>query len=494
MIEQKSTVGVSKKSSLSSATKWSYSLIWGKQAITVGLSFLLAAMLGPRAFGVIAMALVFTSFIEMLQQQGLMPAIISRRELTDLHKDTAFWLVIAAGAAFTAVGLVVAPLWASINHLPELTPIIQVLALSIPLSSSVVVHEAILRRELAFKQLAIRSWLSVLAGGIAGVIGAVLGWGVWALVAQQLVTVITEVIVLWGVSSWRPRLRWNRQAARQLWDYSIRSASSSFGLFLGGRIDIVLGGAFFGPAVVGVYRMGQRLTQMALDLTARGLQSVSLPGLSEVQDDHSSFTKRLLSMQRQAACLALPLLGIMAGLGPCVERVLGPEWRGTATALMLLAAVQAIRSVSFLLGPALQASGRPGTLSLLMWLYTVLNVCGLVVASSLPGGADDLVALCVVMILATGLGSMVMIVVTSRCLGISLRALSSTWMPGLVAGVLAGGISYFIYMILESLPWPLAGGIAGLIGFVAAALVVLALDTTIRSQVSARFPGARKVA
>ena len=478
--------------SLRAAKIWSYSLTVGKQAITAILSFALAAMLGPEAFGVIAMALVFINFIQMLQQQGLMPAIITRSELTALHKDTAFWMVCGASAILTIAGVVIAPFWAGVNQLPDLTPVIQVLALTIPLSSSVVVHEAILRRNLEFKRLAFRSWASVLAGGVAGIAGALLGWGLWALVAQQLVMTVVDVIVLWGVSQWRPRLRWNQDAARELWSYSARSASSSLALFLGGRMDIVLGGAFFGPVVIGVYRMGQRVTELALDITARGMQSVSLPALSEVQHDHAAFADRFRGMLRQSTSLSLPLLGTVAGVAPCIERFLGSEWRGMATAIVLLAIVQAIRSISFLLGPALQAAGRPGTLSLLMWAFMGLNILGLVIASHGLDTDGALVQLCVAMIIATILGAALMVLVSARCLHIGPKSLLSPCMPGLIAGLMAAGVSTLAYQLVETMPWMIAGGIAGSLGLVTATMVVLGLNEPRRNRLRRRLASSHR--
>lgn len=474
--------------SLRAATIWSYSLTLGKQAITAVLSFVLAAMLGPEAFGVIAMALVFITFIQMLQQQGLMPAIIARRDLTSLHKDTAFWMVVGAGVVLTILGVVVAPFWAAMNGLPELTPVIQVLALVIPLSSSVVVHEAILRRNLEFKRLAVRSWTSVLAGGAAGLAAAVAGWGLWALVTQQVVTTVVEVLVLWGVSPWRPTLRWSRVAARDLWGYSARSASSSLGLFLGGRMDIIIGGAFFGPVVIGLYRMGQRVTELALDLSARGMQSVSLPALAEVQHDHRVFIERLRRMLGQATSLSLPLLGLVAGLAQCVERFLGPDWRGVATAVSLLAVVQAMRSVSLIVGPALQAAGRPGTLSLLMWAFMVLNVAALVLAANRSTGGD-LVVLTIAMIIATALAAGLTVVVASRCLRVSPAALLSPCVPGLIAGLSAAGTSFLVYRAVESLSWLVSGLIGGAAGLAAAALVAWAIGVFSRkAHLSAAEP------
>src|SRR5699024_4592772 len=127
----------------------------------------------------------------------------------------------------------------------------------------------------------------------------------------QLVMNATVVVVLWTVTSWRPRFRIRLTAARELWSYSLRSAASSVGLFLGGRLDILLAGAFFGPAVVGLYRMAQRLTMMVVDLTARAMQGVSLPGLAAVQSDSQAFASRLLKMQRLTATMALPSLGLL---------------------------------------------------------------------------------------------------------------------------------------------------------------------------------------
>src|SRR5699024_4352705 len=158
------------------------------------------------------------------------------------------------------------------------------------------------------------------------------GLGAWVLGLQQVVTSVVVVIVLWTVSSWRPRFRVDGTAARELWSYSTRAASSSIGLFIGGRVDILLTGVLFGPIIVGLYRLAQRLTATVVDVTARGMQAVALPGLSGLQDDSVEFAPRLLRMQRITSVLALPLLGLVAGAALPLERILGSDWNGTATA------------------------------------------------------------------------------------------------------------------------------------------------------------------
>lgn len=470
----------SSRTSLRSATLWSYSLTIGKLAITTGLSFVLAAILGPRAYGVIAMALVYTGLMEMLQQQGMMPAIISRKRLDDIHADTAFWLVVGTSTVLTVAGVVLAPWWAAVNDLPELAPVIQVLAVGVLLASTVVVHEAKLRREMSFKKLAIRTWASVIAGGVAGIVGAALGWGVWALVAQQVVTSAVSVLVLWWVSPWRPRARVSLDAARELWSYSVRSASSSLALFVARRLDVVLVGLFFGPVVVGIYRMGQRLTQLVVDVTTRGMQSVSLPALSAVQDDDAAFSARLLTMQRRAASFAMPLLGVLAGLAPWVESVLGHEWSGTAIAIQLLAVLQLTTAAEMLLGPAMQARGRPGILSILLWLYGLLCVGALVVAGTVTSSSNELVVLCLAMIAANYLGSSIVVIVASRTLRVPLLKLTGSLLPGLLAGIVAAAATHFVLAGGATLPSILAGPLAALAGTAVALIMLLALDDALR--------------
>ncbi|WP_168211865.1 oligosaccharide flippase family protein [Ruania zhangjianzhongii] len=471
------------ETSLRRATSWSYALSLGKMAISLSLAFVLAALLGPRAFGVIAMALVFINFVEMLQQQGLMPAIVSRKVLTDRHADTAFWLVTAVGLACTIAAVVIAPWWADLNGLPELAPVIRVLALTVPLTSTVVIHEALLRRNLAFKKLTVRTWVSLVAGGIAGVLGAVFGLGVWALVLQQVVTSVVVVIVLWTVSPWRPRFRVDRVAARELWSYSTRAASSSLGLFIGGRVDVLLTGLFFGPVVVGLYRLAQRLTSTAVDVTARGMQAVALPGLSGIQDDSTAFATRLLKMQRITSMLALPLLGLLAGAASPLEKILGQEWEGTATAIQLLAIMQAFTAISLLLGPALQARNRPGTLSIVIWISSGLKVLALAAAAWLAGGSGGLIVLCVAMITATAMSSILIVAVAARVLGVRLADMMSAWVPGgvgaLVAVVVTGGVVWVLSLapLLELV-------IAGAAGGLTAGLVVLAVSPELRDVVA----------
>lgn len=462
-----------------SAALWSYGQTIGKMGMTTLVSLVLAAILGPRAYGTIAMALVFTNFIEMLQQQGMMPAIISQRNLDDEHADTAFWLVLAISLVGTSLGVLVAPGWAELNRTPELRDVIRVLAITIPLSASAVVHEAMLRRELAFKQLAIRTWVSVALGGAAGLAAALLGWGVWALVAQHVVMSSVSTLALWLASPWRPRWRFNRSAAKQLWSYSLRSAASSLGVFVGGRVDVLLAGLLFGPQVVGLYRLGQRVTSTVVDVAARAMQSVSLPVLAKVQDQHKVFVARLLGMQRTTAILALPALGLVFGVAPDIQAALGAEWAGTTPVIRILVVGQMLVSMVVLLGPALQAVGRPGVLAVILWLWSGVAIVAILGAGQLASD-QDIAALCWAVVIGNGAAAALHVGAAVGVLGVPLGGMARAWAPGLVAGMVAMGTTTVLTGLLD-LGHPLLDLLGSLsAGAIVVALGVVAVDAKAR--------------
>lgn len=446
------------------ATAWSYGQNLGRMAITTGLTLVLAVFLGPETFGVMSLALAFTGLIEMLQRQGLVPAIVARKNLSGADADTAFWLVTGVGLALTVGGVLVAPLWAGLNGLPTLADVVRVLALGIPVTSLVVVQEAVLRRQLAFKQLAIRTWVSAGAGGAVGVAGAFAGWGVWALVAQQLATVLVAAVVLWSVAGWRPRARFDRASARDLWSYSVRSTGASLAVFLGGRVDLLLAGPLFGPVVVGLYRMANRVTTLVVDVSARSIQAVSLPALAELQDDRAAFRDRLLRMQRQTTMVCVPALAVAAGVAGHIEGILGPGWVGTADALRVLAVGQVATSLTLLVGPALQAVGRPGVTAAVSWVWLVVGV-GAVWGSSFVGGYARTTVLSLAVSGAALVATALHCLVAREVLGLSVRRMIVAWAPGLVGGTAAALAAHLTSTALDGAsPWwgLLAGGAAGL--------------------------------
>lgn len=376
--------------SLLRAAGWCFAMDGGQQIINLIVAFVLAGLLGPRAYGVVAMAWVFVLFLEVLQRQGIASAVVQRKVLEREHADTAFWLVLAATTATLGACLLLAPWWARVNGLPELTDVIRVLSVVLVLHGLASVQEALLRRRLRFRVLAARAVAASLVGGLTGVAAALAGAGVWAVVAQQLTTAAVSLVVLWSASGWLPGLRVSGHAAKDLIHFSAGSFLASIAVFVQNRADVLLIGIFFGPYVVGVYQLGSRLVETLVSALSRPVQSLALPELSPHQADPDDFGQRLCRLMRMTAVTALPALGLLAGFGSVLPSLLSDEWAALGSVVPILCVAGAIRVVIALDGPLLQALGRTYALASLTWVSALASastftVVGVLLTDAGPG-------------------------------------------------------------------------------------------------------------
>jgi O-antigen/teichoic acid export membrane protein len=469
------------------AVGWSYVLALSRVGVTTLVTFVLAAMLGPEAIGLMAMALVFILFVEMLLQQGLLPAIVQRSELRQEHADTAFWLVLGVGSLLTVMAAALAPVWERINGTSGLAVLVWALTPIVLIQSLVVVQEAILRREMRFKSLAMRTVAVGLVGGAVGVGCALAGLGVWSLVAQQVTGALVGVVVLWRVSAWRPRRHFDKVAAGELFTFSRNSAAASIGVFLGNKADILVGGIFFGPFVIGIYRLAQRAASTGVEISSRAMQAVSLPELSARQHNMTDFAKRYLRLQQLTAAVSLPVLGAMAGVAGLLGPALGDDWTLVGLPLRGLALASALTTVAAVAGPALQAMGSPGVLAIISWARAVVVVLGLVTVGVLLEGADDqalLIAFVAVMIASAAASFVVMAVVLMSKLRLSARAYAGSLMPGVAGGVVGTAAGWGLASVLGEVMTPLLALLVS--AALAVALGGLASLATVRPAVPLR--------
>ena len=141
------------QTSLANALKWAYTANWGERAFSALFTILLAAILGPREFGIISIALIYIQFIKMLLEQGFVAALIQRKDLDADHMDTVFWINMAESAVLIVLSVAFSKWWAAVNSVSALVPIIAALSLCIPIEAVSLVQIALLKREMNFRPL-----------------------------------------------------------------------------------------------------------------------------------------------------------------------------------------------------------------------------------------------------------------------------------------------------------------------------------------------------
>lgn len=477
---------------LRTALGWSYVLSAGRIGTTVAVTFLLAKLLGPTEFGLLAMAGVLIAVAQTLIQQGLAAAIVQREQLTARHLDAAFVVLLAAGVLMASLTAAVSPLWALVNRAPGLTVVCLALAPLVLLQGLAVVPEAILRRELQFRAVALRTLLASTLSGVVAVALALAGAGIWALVAQQLVNAVAGLVVLWLVCPWRPSRRPRPGAIRDLWAFSAHSANAAIGMQLSNKAEIIFTGLFFGPVATGIYRLAARLPDMLLDVTGRSIQQVALPSLARLQSDRRRFAAHLNELQHLGTIAALPVLGVLAAVAEPLIALLGPQWDGTATPLRLLCLFCAVNSYGILLGPALQAIGQPGKLAALLWSRGLLGLVALAVVGSLLTGHGDVTGATAVALTAVGLQTVVttaaIVVCVRRAAGASVRAFLTPTAPAVLAALLAAASPWAVGPLIGAdLPPGLALPVTGAVAAGLATVLLWCADARLRRLVRTRL-------
>lgn len=479
------------KNAFGGALRWAFVMNWGQQGIQSLITLVLAAILGPEAFGLIAMALVYLGFFQLFLGLGLSGALIQRSDLSEAHLDTAFWLVMTSTALVVACSVWAAQPWSELNRTPELAWVILGLAPSLAFRGLAYVHQAHFQKRMDFRSLAVRSNASVAVGGSVGLVMAFTGYGVWSLVAQQLLTTFVEALLLWALSPWRPRLRFSARLARDLSGFSSRVLLSRFGLYAQKRSDAVILGYFFGPVPLALYRMGERLVDLVIELATRPVAVVALPNFARLQDDPEALRRSTLETLKTSAVFGIPALAGLAVVAEPVMTVLGEEWAQAAPVLQILCMLGALRTLTLFTGSLIQAVGRPGLLAAMQWGLAAVNIAaftavGLWLADS--GVEAQIAGIAIARTAAYGLlfaplSLWLLLRFSGNRVG-GLLAAVATAALGALAAALAAGAAQRVLARWEVDPW-LALGVQVALGAAAGLGALYACDADFRRQLGA---------
>ncbi|BAY75588.1 putative polysaccharide transport protein [Nostoc linckia NIES-25] len=365
---------------------WSAIQNWGRQAIAFIVFALLARLLGPGTFGLVASASIFLAFVTIFLDQGFSVAIIQRKELEPEHLDTAFWTNFGIGLVMTALSIAAAGLFADFflsdpEFRPQLASIIRWLSLSFVIISLSSTQEAIFQRNLDFKPLAIRELIAVCIGGVVGVAMAFMGFGVWSLVSQQLVNSLVKVLVLWSASNWRPRFKFSQKHFHELFSFGINVVGTQILNFVNRRSDDLLIGYFLGPVALGYYSVAYRLLLIITQLLTGVINQVAMPAFSRLQQEPEKLRNGFYKVTQLTSLISFPAFLGMAALAPELVRVLfGEKWLPSIPVMQILAFIGIVHSVAYFHSTVITAMGKPAWKLRLNFMHSIANVIGFAIA------------------------------------------------------------------------------------------------------------------
>ncbi len=411
----------------------------GNVVLSFVVFLVLARLLDPSEFGLVAVAVVFIDILLIVTRGGLPDLVVQTDRLDDGFVDTAFWVALASGCLY---GLALVALsWpiAWMLRIPELQPVLAALAATFVIAAAGVIHEARLQRLFGFRSLAIRALVANLIGGSVAIALALNGFGVWSLVIQRLLATGMTTLLTWAAFPWLPGWRFVRAHARRQLAFGSRVFSTQLLLTLSIRSQEVVAAYFLSTADIGLLRMAWRCIDLISQVAVIPLAAVALPTYARLQDRPRDLAAAFDGFVAMSAVLALPAFVGMAVVAPhLVPLLFGEQWRDAVPVLRILALLGPEFVATSMLWMIFTASDRTGTaLVLSAAQFTITILASLVTA---PFGLSALV---VGHVLRAYLFSPVVVRAAGRFVPVGTLAVAASLAP-ILACSLAMGATVFL--------------------------------------------------
>lgn len=338
---------------------WNVVAQLGIQGISFCVTIVLARVLVPEDFGLVALSSVFVGFILIFEDLAMGSAIVQRKNINDAYLSTSFWASLIVGVVLAVILILIAPLAATFYEKDLLKYILMVSALSLVVSPITTIHKSMLAKNLEFNKLAVISMVQALIGGFASLGLALTGRGVWSLVLGGLISSVLVAPLIWSFHRWRPKLIFDRKCFKDLFGFSAYLLSFNVFNYFARNFDNLIIGKFLGAQVLGVYSIAYSLMMKPVRQISWSLGKVLFPIFSSIQDDKARVRSGYLKVTRAIALITFPMMaGLLVVSNEFVLVFLGPKWDGVILPLQLLCLVGASQSIGTTVGAVFNSQGR----------------------------------------------------------------------------------------------------------------------------------------
>lgn len=360
---------------------WSSIDKWGAKIFALLVFVILARLLEPEAFGLIAISSVFVQLINVLVDQGFSDAIVQREKVEKEHLDTAFWSSIVLSIVLFLLIFFSSGIIADLMGEIELSSVLKVLSLAIIVRAFSSVQIALFRRDLKFKILSIRSLASVFIGGIVGIFMAYMGYGVWSIVGQQLISKLTELLVLWLASDWRPSLCFSIPHFKELFSFGVNILFTNLLNFGNRNVDDLLIGYFLGSTALGYYTVAYNILKALTDMIASVGYQVAFPTFSKIQKQPEKIRQAFYEVTEIASFVSFPIfIGVAAVASNLIPVVFGDQWDSSIPVMQVLALIGVLHTLYYFNNSVILALGKSSWRLGINLVNVICNIFAFIIA------------------------------------------------------------------------------------------------------------------
>lgn len=329
------------------------------QGVTFLVGLILARLLSPDEYGLIGICLVFTTVLNGIVESGFSNALIRKKTATDEDYNTMFLTNLVMSIVLYILLFFSAPSVADFFHREELTALVRATGLVLFFNALSITQVTILTKKIDFKTKTKASLSSAIISGVIGISMAFLGYGVWALVAQQLARQLFYTLSLWLLNRWWPKFTFYKDSFRYMWGFGWKLLLSGLLNNIWNQLYQVVVGKFYSPATLGQYTRSKEYANIFSSNITTIVQRVSYPVLAEIQDDKQRMVegyRKVIKMTMFVTAICMISLGAVSG--PLIYCLIGEKWHIAATFLPLICISMSLYPLHAINLNMLQVQGR----------------------------------------------------------------------------------------------------------------------------------------
>lgn len=356
---------------------WRLAERFGAQGVAFVVSIVLARLLAPEAYGTIALVTVFTQILNVFIDSGFGNALIQKKDADDLDFSTVFYFNIAICVLLYLGMFLAAPLIAKFYNDASLTPVVRVLSLTLIISGVKNVQQAYVSRTMQFKRFFFATLGGTIGAAVIGIAMAYFGFGVWALVAQQIFNATVDTLILWITVKWRPKWMFSWQRLKGLFSFGWKLLASSLLDTVYSDLRQLIIGKMYTKTDLAQYNRGKQLPDLLVNNIDTSINSVLLPAMSQVQDNPErvkNMTRR--AMKTSTYVIAPVMMGLAFTAESVIHLILTEKWLPCVPFLRIFCITYMFYPVNTTNLNAIKAMGRS---DLFLKLETIKKVIGLIV-------------------------------------------------------------------------------------------------------------------
>lgn len=410
---------------------------------------IMARMLTPADYGLVGMLAIFIAVSQSLVDSGFSQALIRKLDRSEIDNSTVFYFNIVVGVTLYLILFFIAPPISRFYDEPILTPITRAIGLSVVLNSLAVVQRALLTVNLDFKTQAKASLVGAVVSGVIGIGMAYSGFGVWAIVWQQLSNLAVVTLLLWVLSRWKPIWAYSWASFMELFNFGSKLLASGLLDTVFRNLNMIIIGKFFSASDLGYYTRAHQFTDFASSNITGIFQRVTYPVLSTIQNDDARLASVYRRLLRTSAFIIFPLMtGLAAVAKPMVLSLLTEEWLFSAGLIQILCFSQMWYPVHSINLNLLQVKGRS---DLFLKLEIVKKaIITVTLCITVPMG---LIPMCVAAIVTSIIALVINTHYTGKLIHLGFLRQMKDLFPTLILSLVMGGVVYLTVSYISFSSW-----------------------------------------